>query len=430
MSSHSPSAVNTTAQKHSARQIIASSIGNAIEWYDWYTYSFLAGIFAGRIFASDNHLVSVLEAFGVFAVGFFLRPIGGLLIGFLADRWGRKNTLTLTILLMGAGSLIVGLCPTYDAVGALSPAILVFGRCVSGLSIGGEFAANTTWLVESAPPRRRGFFSSFQYVSTTIGQLVASGFAALLTGLLTESSMSSWGWRLPFIAGALICMIGLWIRAGAEETRDVDKRQPVERPKMFDAIIHYPKASLMICGITIAGTIAYYTWTTYLPSYAQENSGITASKSLAISTIGLAFFCVIQPLMGMLSDSIGRKPMLLASSGIFAVGIVPALALVRSVTGFVPLLVVVLVGMVILAAFTSISAAVNAEQFPWHVRAAGVGFPYSLTVAIFGGTAPYVGTWMTKISHPEYFGWYIALLCAISFVVYLFLHETHNKALD
>ncbi len=422
------SVINAEAQRHGVRQVIASSIGNAIEWYDWYTYSFLTVFFADQIFKSGSSIGSVLDAFAVFAVGFFLRPIGGLLLGSVADKWGRKNTLAITVLGIGLGSLIVAVTPTYASVGWLSPVILVFGRLVSGLSIGGEFASNTTWLVESAPQGRRGFFSSFQYVSTTIGQLIASGLAAGLALALTDTQMSAWGWRIPFFFGAVLALIALWIRAGASETREA--RQAARRPKLFDAIIHYPKASLMICGITLAGTITYYTWTTYLPTFAKQNSGIEPGKFLLISTIGLAYFTLINPVMGALSDKIGRRPMLLGVSGLFAIGIVPALSLVSHLTGFAPLLIVVLVGMTILAGFTSISAAVNAEQFPWHVRAAGVGFPYSLTVAIFGGTAGYVGTFMKKIDHPELFGWYIAILCAISFVVFLFLKETYRNKLD
>ncbi|WP_394940453.1 MFS transporter [Psychromicrobium sp. YIM B11713] len=409
------------------RQILASGVGNAVEWYDWYVYSFLAVIFAPQIFPSADPTAGLLSAFAVFAASFLLRPIGGLLIGNLADRIGRKNTLVLTISAMGLGSLIVGLTPSFEAVGVWAPIILVLGRLISGLSVGGEFAANTVFLVESAPPNRRGFYSSFQYVSTTAGQLLASGLAALLVNVLSPAQMSAWGWRLPFVVGALLSFVGLWIRRGTEETLVV--KATAERPRLFEALFKYPKASLLIIGVTIAGTILYYTWTTYLTTYVPANGGVNSGQFLIISTIALFFFMLIQPVIGMLSDRFGRKPFLIGTAGIFAVGIVPALSLL-SRSEFPGTLVVTLLGMLVLSGFTAISAALNAEIIPTRVRSAGIGFPYSLTVALFGGTAPFVGTLLKSWGVPGYFGWYVAALCLISLLVYIFgLKETAHRPL-
>lgn len=409
------------------RQIAASGVGNAVEWYDWYIYSFLAVNFSSQIFHAGNPTADLLSAFAVFAVSFLLRPIGGLLVGNLADRIGRKNTLVLTISAMGIGSLIVGLTPTYDAVGVWAPIILVFGRLISGLSVGGEFAANTVFLVESAPPNRRGFYSSFQYVSTTVGQLLASGLAAVLVNALSKTEMSAWGWRIPFFVGALLSLVGLWIRRGTEETlAQVPKEK---RPGLFDALIKYPKQSLLIVGITIAGTILYYTWTTYLPTYAATNGHFQQGQFLLISTISLFFFMLIQPLVGALSDRIGRRPLLIGMAAVFALGIVPGLYLVSQADFWVAL-GVSLLGMLVLSGFTSISAAVNAETIPTQVRSAGIGFPYSLTVALFGGTAPYLGTLFKDWGMPGLFGWYVVVLCAVSLLVYIFaLRETAFKPL-
>lgn len=408
------------------RQIAASGVGNAVEWYDWYIYSFLAVNFSGQIFKSDNPTASLIGAFAVFAVSFLLRPIGGLMVGNLADRIGRKNTLTITILTMGVGSLIVGLTPTYDAVGIWSPIILVLGRLISGLSVGGEFAANSVFIVESAPANRRGFFSSFQYVSTTVGQLIASGLAAGLVFMLDDHDMSAWGWRVAFIFGAVLSLVGLWIRRGAEETFvEPDK---TKRAGVFDALVKYPKKSLLIVGVTIAGTIAYYTWTTYLPTYAGANGSLEQGTLLLISTISLFFFMLIQPIVGALSDRIGRKPLLIGFASLFVVGIVPALYLI-SLSGFWGTLGIVLVGMIVLSGYTSIAAALNAELIPTHVRAAGIGFPYSVAVALFGGTAPLMGTLFASWNNPGLFGWYVAVLAAISLVVYIFLPETARRPL-
>ncbi|MFE0190067.1 MFS transporter [Streptomyces sp. NPDC058989] len=424
------------------RQLAAASVGNAVEWYDWYAYSFLAVYFAEQVFpeGTGNSLVPLLSTFAVFAVGFFMRPVGGLLLGAVADRRGRRTALTVTILLMGVGSLLVAVTPTYAATGVLAPLVLVVARLVQGLSVGGEFAASSTFLVESAGPGRRGLFASFQYVSTTLGQLLASGTAALLAATLTEREMGQWGWRVAFLIGAALSLLGLWIRRGAQETlpqarnsagagKAPSAEQPsATRPGLFEALRRHPRESLLICGITAGGTLAYYTWTTYLPTYAQVNAGFDKGDALTVGTLSLAFFALLQPLGGMLSDRIGRKPLLLGFSLGFAVLAVPLLHLVTD--AFLSLLLVQCAGMVLLTGYTAIAAAVNAEVFPARVRAAGIGFPYSLTVALFGGTAPYVGTWFKQAGHADLFPWYVAALCLVSFVVYLTLPETSRRKLE
>ncbi|GGY08436.1 MFS transporter [Streptomyces djakartensis] len=414
--------------KRPVRQLLAASVGNAVEWYDWYAYTFLATYIAAQVFpkSADNSLVPLLSTFAVFAVGFFMRPVGGLLMGAVADRHGRRAALTVTILLMGGSSLLVGLTPTYAAAGVLAPVILVLARLLQGLSVGGEFAASTTFLVESAGPGRRGLFSSFQYVSTTVGQLVASGIATLLVDTLSDGQMNGWGWRVPFALGAVLSLVGFWIRRGAEETRSAEQ-QRAPRPGLFEALRRHPRESLLICGITAGGTIAYYTWTSYLPTYAELNTGIEKPDALLAGTISLAFFALLQPLGGLLSDRFGRRPLLLFFGLGFALLTVPLLHILRD--SFAVLLLVSCAGMVLLTGFTSISAAVNAEVFPPRVRAAGIGFPYSLTVALFGGTAPYVGTLFKELGHSGLFPWYVAVLCLLSSLVYLRLPETAHAPL-
>ncbi|MFG3343926.1 MFS transporter [Streptomyces sp. NPDC048018] len=415
--------------RHPLRQLLAASVGNAVEWYDWYAYTFLAAHLAREVFppGTGNSLVPLLSTFAVFAVGFFMRPVGGLLMGAIADRRGRRTALTATILLMGGSSLLVGVTPTYAAAGVLAPVVLVTARLLQGLSVGGEFAASTTFLVESAGPGRRGLFSSFQYVSTSIGQLAASGVAALLVAKLAEDDMNAWGWRVPFLLGAVLSLAGFWIRRGAEETRAAHPAEE-RRPGLFDALRHHPRASLLICGITAGGTLAYYTWTSYLPTYAELNTGMTKADALLAGTVSLAFFAVLQPIGGALSDRFGRKPSLLFFGIGFAALVVP---LLHALDGsFRSLVLVQCAGMVLLTGFTSISAAVNAEIFPARVRAAGIGFPYSLTVALFGGTAPYVGTLLKELGRPGLFPWYVAALCLLSSAVYLRLPESAHKPLD
>ncbi|MFJ4634147.1 MFS transporter [Streptomyces hygroscopicus] len=411
------------------RQLFAASVGNAVEWYDWYAYTFLATYIAEQIFpkGAANSLVPLLSTFAVFAVGFFMRPIGGLLMGAVADRRGRRAALTVTILLMGGSSLLVGLTPTYAAAGVLAPVVLVLARLLQGLSVGGEFAASTTFLVESAGPGRRGLFSSFQYVSTTIGQLVASGVAALLVSNLAPAAMDSWGWRVPFVLGALLSLVGFWVRRGAHETRS-EEQAKAPRPGLFEALRRHPRASLLICGITAGGTLAYYTWTSYLPTYAELNAGVEKSDALLAGTLSLTFFAVLQPLAGIVSDRLGRKPLLLTFGVGFALLSVPLLRVLDD--SFITLLLVQCAGMILLSGFTAISAAVNAEMFPARVRAAGIGFPYSLTVALFGGTAPYIGTLLKDLGQAGLFPVYVAVLCLVSSAVYLRLPETAHRPLE
>ncbi|MGW7791819.1 MFS transporter [Streptomyces tricolor] len=415
--------------KQSMKQLVAASVGNAVEWYDWYAYTFLATYIAAAVFpeGTGDSLVPLLSTFAVFAVGFFMRPVGGLLMGAVADRHGRRAALTVTILLMGGSSLLVGLTPTYASVGLLAPVVLVAARLLQGLSVGGEFAASTTFLVESAGPGRRGLFSSFQYVSTTAGQRAASGVTTVLVDTLAEPSMDGWGWRVPFWLGGVFSLVGFWIRRGAEETRSAAQRQ-APRPGLFEALRRHPRQSLLIAGITAGGTLAYYTWTSYLPTYAELNAGVAKSDALLASTLSLAFFALLQPLGGLLSDRVGRRPLLLCFGLGFAVLCVPLLHVLRD--SFAVLLLVSCAGMVLLTGFTSVSAAVNAEVFPPRVRAAGIGFPYSLTVALFGGTAPYVGTLFKELGHSGLFPWYVAVLCLLSSLVYLRLPETAHRELE
>ncbi|MFI2611553.1 MFS transporter [Kitasatospora sp. NPDC018619] len=420
--------VSAPSRKGGSRQILVASVGNIVEWYDWHVYTFLATYIAAAVFpkGSGNSLLPLLSTFAVFAVGFFARPLGSLLLGAVADRRGRRAALTVTVLLMGASCFVVALTPTFAAAGPVGPVVLVLARLLQGLSAGGEFAASTTLLAESAGPGRRGLFSSFHYVAATAGQVLASGTAALLVLVLDDGAMHTWGWRVPFLVGALLSLLGLWVRYAAQET--LDGERPERRTGLFEGLRTQPRASLLICGITVGGTIAFYTWTTYLPTYAQVNAGFDKGRSLLVGTVSLIFFGLVQPLGGLLSDRVGRRPLLLGFAGGFAVLCVPLLHMIDD--SFWSLLLVQCTGLLLLTGYTSIAAAVHAEVFPARVRAAGVGFPYSLTVALFGGTAPYVGTLLKDQGLVGAFPWYVAGLCLLSGVVYLRLPEGAFKQLD
>ncbi|GHE27305.1 MFS transporter [Streptosporangium violaceochromogenes] len=420
------------APRSRTRQLLSTSAGNLVEWYDWLAYAFLTTYFADQVFPkTGNGLVPLLSAFAVFAVGFVMRPIGGLVIGAIADRAGRRPAMTLTIVLMGAGQLAMAGLPTYAQAGLLSPLLLILIRLVQGFSVGGEFAVSSVFLVESAAPGRRGLFSSFSYLSSNLGQLLAAGVAGLLGNTLSAAQMTSWGWRLAFLLGAVLSLLGLWIRYGTEETyvhAEAIRRGDVGRPGLFDFLRRRPRESILVAGMTLGATVSFYTWSIYLPTYAEITVGADPARALTVSTIALAFFTVIQPLGGLLADRVGRKPLLITFGAGFTLLTVPMLGLLRD--SFGNLLLISCVAMVLLTGYTSVCSAVMVELFPAKVRTAGIGFPYAVTVALFGGTAPYIATALADSGRGELFGWYASALTLISTVVYIRMRETKDAVLD
>ncbi|MEV8194965.1 MULTISPECIES: MFS transporter [Rhodococcus] len=424
-----PPAQGTTAKKFHLRQLLAALVGHTLEWFDWYVYAMLVVYFSPQFFPeTDNSLVPLLGAMAIFAVGFFARPMGGLVIGMLADKFGRKATLSATIIGMGVGSLMIGVAPTYAQVGILAPAILVLARLLQGASAGGEYAAGSAFLIESAPEGRRGFFSSFFYVGATLANLTAIVVSAILANTLSTENMESWGWRLPFIAGALATVGGYWIRRHAVETLEEAPAGEVRRKVgMFDFFREHPKQALQIFGLTAAPALVFYIWSSFLPTYANITVGLDVKVGLVTGSISLAVFLVLQPLFGLLSDKIGRKPLLIVFGLFFVFGTVP---LLNNLTGsFTSLLIVQLTGLVFIALWSSISSAIASELFPARLRGSGIGFPYALAVALFGGTGPYVATWMVDSGNIGLFGWYVTIVAVVSTLVFVRLPETAHKPL-
>ncbi|WP_447002114.1 MFS transporter [Saccharothrix isguenensis] len=418
-----------TPNRAQLRQVLAASSGNVVEWYDWLVYSYLSVYFANQVFPSEgNSLVPLLATLAVFAVGFVMRPIGGLVLGVYADRRGRRAAMVLTVTIMGVGQVMMTMLPTYEQAGVLSPLLLLVIRLGQGFAVGGEFAISSVFLVESAPPGRRGLYSSYCYVGSNLGQLLAAGSAALMSNLLSSDAMHEWGWRVPFAVGAVSCLVGLWIRRGTVETHaDVERisRGEVSRPGFFEFLREHPRQSAMIVGMTIGPTIAFYAWAVYLPTYADITQGYDPARALTVSTIALVVFTVIQPIAGVLSDRIGRKPLLVGSAVGFTVLPVPLLTMLD--TSFWSLMIVMVVGMVFLTGYTAVCAAAMSEMFPPRVRTTGIGFPYSLTVAAFGGSAPFVATLMVHSGNPALLGWYVSAAALISAVVFTRMPETKDR---
>ncbi|UUS64089.1 MULTISPECIES: MFS transporter [unclassified Acinetobacter] len=419
--------ISTQGNVSQKKVILAGTVGNAIEWFDWTIYATFAVFFAKQFFPSDDPTASLLATFAIFAVGFFMRPLGGIVLGIFSDRYGRKAALAATIIMMAGGSLMIGLSPTYESIGIFAPIILVLARLLQGLSLGGEFASAATYLSEMAPKNKRGFYSSFMFFSSAIGILMASGLAWALTSTLTETQMSEYGWRIPFILGAIGGLVGMWIRKSVPDSEMTHKKESVKNPLVV-LIKRHPKETLRIVGISILTTFAFYIFVVYVPTYAIKVLGAEPQTAFAANTVGLIIFMLCQPVFGWLSDKIGRKPQLI----VFAVGyLVFFYPIIKWMDGtFASILMVELFGLVLYALYTAIGPAVMSEQFPTEVRAVGIGAPYNLMVALLGGTTPYVLTWLQSIGKQDYFYFMVLVGALLTLITFMKMPETAGKGLE
>ncbi|TMR10256.1 MFS transporter [Nonomuraea zeae] len=416
------------------KAVVGGSVGNLVEWYDWFVYSSFAVYFAASFFPEGNDTAKLLNTAAIFAVGFFMRPLGGWLLGRYADRKGRKAALTLTVTLMSASALLIAIAPTYEAVGYFGALVLVIARLLQGLSVGGEYAASATYLTEATPRGRRGFASSFQYVSMTAGQLVGLGLQIILQNSMSKEALNSYGWRIPFVVGALAAAVVFYLRRSLLETEAYDEEEREtesggQRGTIKELLAH-KKEALLVIALTMGGTVAYYTYTTYLTKYLSNTAGLAKETATLVSFCALFIFMCLQPLAGALSDRIGRRPLLITFGLGSMLGTVPLMTALGGADGFGGALVLSLTGLIIITGYTSINAVVKAELFPTHVRALGVALPYAIANALFGGTAEYVALWFKDNGIESGFFWYVSGCAAVSLVVYLTMRETRDAALS
>ncbi|MFJ3904586.1 MFS transporter [Streptomyces sp. NPDC090025] len=418
------------------KKIWVGSAGNMVEWFDWFVYASFATYFAGAFFPEGNDTAKLMNTAGIFAVGFFMRPVGGWLLGRVGDRKGRKAALTLTVTLMSASAVLIAVAPTYGVAGYGGAAVLLVARLLQGLSVGGEYAASATYLTEASAPQHRGFASSFQYVSMTAGQILGLGLQIVLQRTMSDAALHSWGWRIPFIVGALGAAVVFYLRRTMLETEvyEASADDPAAGPGTGDpaergtlkALWAHRREAFLVIALTMGGTVAYYTYTTYLTKYLSNSAGLPKQTATLVSFCALIVFAAIQPLAGRLSDRIGRRPLLIT----FAVGstllTVPIMTMLKHAGSFWPALGLSLLALVVITGYTSINACVKAELFPTRIRALGVALPYAIANALFGGTAEYVALWFKNAGVESGYYWYVAGCAAVSLVVYVTMRETRD----
>ena len=409
------------------RSIVGGSLGNLVEWYDWYVYSAFTLYFSGAFFPSDNQTVQLLNTAGIFAIGFLMRPIGGWLMGSYADKKGRKAALTLSVLLMSVGSLMIALVPGYKQIGVAGPLILVIARIIQGLSVGGEYGTSATYLSEMATKKHRGFYSSFQYVTLIMGQLIALGVLVLLQRVfLSPVQLHQWGWRIPFGIGAVLAVTVMYLRRSMQESVDLDDNKQNTTRGTLKSLMQHPRAVLLVIGLTIGGTVAFYTFTTYMQKFLVNTSGFSKDNATLISALTLGVFMLLQPVFGLLSDKIGRKPLLIGFGILGALTTYPIMTSLSTTKDFWPAFALIMCALVIVSGYTSINAVVKAELFPANVRALGVGFPYAIAVSLFGGSAEYIALDFKDNHHQEWFYWYVTICIVISLVLYITMNDTRK----
>jgi MFS transporter, MHS family, dicarboxylic acid transporter PcaT len=406
-------------RRHRIFAIMMASSGNLVEWFDFYIYAFGAIYFAPAFFPKSDPTAQLLNTAGVFAAGFLMRPIGGWIFGRIGDRLGRKTSMVSSVLMMCVGSLMIACAPTYSSIGAWAPALLLLARLIQGLSVGGEYGTTATYMSEVALRGQRGFFSSFQYVTLIGGQLLAVLVIVLLQQFLTEPELKAWGWRIPFVIGAITALIALLLRRTLHETSTIESRAKSEAGSFMGIWRHHRAAFLTVIGYTAGGSLIFYTFTTYMQKYLVNTAGMSIKTASDVMTVCLFIFMCVQPLFGALSDRIGRRHNMMLFGGLGALVTVPILTTLGHVTSPFMAGVLITIALGVVSFYTSVSGIVKSEMFPPEVRALGVGFAYAIANAIFGGTAEYVALGLKSIGHEGAFYWYVTAMMVVAFLVSL-----------
>ncbi|HXH16345.1 MAG TPA: MFS transporter [Sphingomonas sp.] len=421
-------------KNHRLKSILGGSAGNLVEWFDWYVYSAFGLYFAPVFFPKGNSTAQLMSVAAVFAVGFLMRPIGAWVMGIYADRHGRKSGLTLSVTLMCAGSFLIAITPGFATIGWIAPGLLILARLMQGLSVGGEYGASAVYLSEMAGKSRRGFFSSFQYVTLIAGQLLALGVLLLLQSTLSVGQLDAWGWRIPFAIGGVLALVVFRIRRGLLETESYQNAKADGTPKSSGWLLFstYPREAFTVLLLTAGGTLAFYAYTTYMQKFLVNTSGFSRESATLIMTAALALYAAFQPAAGALSDRIGRKPLMVGFGIAGVLFTVPIFTVLETAANPYLAFGLVVGSLFIVTGYTAINAVVKAELFPAHVRALGVALPYALANTMFGGTAEYVALWLKNEGMERGFYWYVTAMIGVSLIVYLRMKDTraHSRIVE
>ncbi|WP_040261171.1 MFS family transporter [Pseudomonas massiliensis] len=396
--------------------IVGASSGNLVEWFDFYVYAFFALYFAPSFFPSDDPTVQLVQSAGVFAAGFLMRPIGGWLFGRVADRYGRRTSMMIAVLMMCAGSLMIAFLPTYQSIGVAAPVLLLLARLLQGLSVGGEYGTTATYMSEVALRGQRGFFASFQYVTLIGGQLLAVLVVVILQQMFDKAELMAWGWRIPFVIGALAAFVSLLLRRSLEETLSPQTRNDKDAGSLKSLFKHHRLAFITVLGYTAGGSLIFYTFTTYMQKYLVNTAKMSPETASFIMTGALFVYMCMQPLFGALSDRIGRRNSMLWFGALGALCTVPILMTLKTVTNPIIAFALITLALAIVSFYTSISGLVKAEMFPPQVRALGVGLSYAVANAVFGGSAEFVALSLKSAGNENAFYWYVTVMLVIAFL--------------
>ncbi|GAB3421505.1 MFS family transporter [Massilia agilis] len=396
--------------------IVGASSGNLVEWFDFYIYSFCALYFSSQFFPKGDPTSQLLNTAGIFAAGFLMRPVGGWLFGRIGDRYGRRKSMLISVLMMCGGSLLIAVLPTYNQIGNAAPLLLLIARLFQGLSVGGEYGTSATYMSEVAQSGKKGFYASFQYVTLIGGQLVALLVLVTLQQILTEAELKAFGWRIPFAIGAATAVVSLYLRSSLHETTTEETRKSKGAGRI-STLLQHKRAFVTVLGFTAGGSLIFYAFTTYMQKYLVNTVGMTKETASATMTVALLAYAAMQPLFGLLSDRIGRRASMLWFGGLATVCTAPIFFALRGVQSPVTACLLIIGALAIVSLYTSISGLIKAEMFPIEVRALGVGLSYAVANAIFGGSAEYVALWFKSAGMEQNFYWYVSGMCALAFVV-------------
>lgn len=414
-----------SSTKHKIKTIFAACIGNVVEWYDFSIYAYMAAIISVHFFETKDPITALLATFAAFAVGFIIRPLGGFVIGMYGDRVGRKRALSSAIILMALGTFMIGILPSYETIGIMAPILLVLARLIQGFSAGGEWTGGATFIVEHAEESTKGFWGSFHMVSVNVGMLLGSVTGVLLTTFMAEDILYAWGWRIPFIIGGIIGLIGLYMRVNMEETPEFkevkeEQKHQEEKPNILITLLHTYKEMLVCIGITVFWTVAVYGLLTYMPVYLSDILGLSNQLSFLANTFSLILLIILTPIAGYLSDKFGRKKLLLTSTIGTLILIYPLFLMMAS--GSFPIIVLaVLILAALIAAFNGPAVVTLVELFPANIRYSSFSVGYNIAIAVFGGTAPFISTYLIQVTGftlaPLFYILFAAIVTTITLIV-------------